>query len=285
MKKLELWLDESGDFSSNDMELKNNPSLVGGVLVEKGAIKSDQLKSIYLSNGSTEVIHLNEMKDNVGLFVKNVFSELLDKIEAFVIFENTERLLNINEDDTYLNVLSHGLIKLYEELVIKYEDIELEVLIAVRSSNKVNYEEIIGKSEYEKYIKKKIIYQDLDSVINKNTISLNLGSARVNPKLMLADIVCNSFLTLGSQKFNGFRNEINRILNSKMYKFSLTECLAETLFNKYILEDKFSDLILLVLSSKSLKNNINRINLILDRFVSLQNGTIHLHLLNISSSD
>ncbi|MCB2289409.1 hypothetical protein LGK97_06470 [Clostridium sp. CS001] len=281
MKKFELWLDESGDFSTNDMELKNNPSLVGGVLSEKGAITIEELKELYISKSGSTTIHLNEMKENVGCFVCDVLNDLTDKVEAFVIFENTERLLNINEDDTYLNVLSQGVVKLYEELVIKYEDIELEVLIAVRSSNKFNYVEIIGQSEYEKHVKKKILYGDLDSIINGNRLNLTLGSARKNQKLMLADIVCNSYLTMGAKKFNGYEDKIIKIMEEKIYKFSLTERLAETLINKYIFEENFSNAILLILTSKSLNGNINRKKLILDRFASLENGTINLHLINI----
>lgn len=281
MKKFQLWLDESGDFLNNDLDPSKNPSLVGGVLITDGAVTTDELKRIYVSESGTNIIHLNEMKDNVGIFVRNVLRELKDKIDAFVIFENSERLLNINEDDTYLNVLSQGIIKLYQELTIKHGDIELEVLIAVRLANKLNYSEIIDKSEYRKYVKKKILYEDLSDIIDESRLGLSFGSARKDQKLMLSDIVCNAYLTIDSKKFKGYKEEILETIEKKIYKFSLTERLADTLLKKYVLEENFCNAILLVLTSKSLKNDHERRKIILDRLTSLDSARINLHLDNI----
>lgn len=281
MKKFELWLDESGDFSKNDLDIRNNPSLVGGVLINNGAVTADELKRLYISKSGTDIIHLNEMKENVGSFVKDVLSYLKDRIEAFVIFENSERLLNINEDDTYLNVLSQGIIKLYEELSIKYGDIELNVLIAIRMANKLNYDEMIDESEYTRYVKKKILYEDLSSIIDQKKLLLKFESARREQKLMLSDIVCNTYLTIDSKKFSGYKDEIQEIMQKKIYKFSLTEKLTDTLLKKYILEENFCNAILLILASKTLKSNDGRKKIILDRLVSLDSGRINLHLDNI----
>lgn len=281
MKKFELWLDESGDFLKNDLDLSNNPSLVGGVLIGDGAITADELKRLYVSKSGTDIIHLNEMKENVGVFVKDVLSNLKDKIEAFVIFQNSERLLNINEDDTYLNVLSQGIIKLYEELTIKYGDIELEVLIAVRLANKLNYSEIINKDEYTRYVKKKVLYEDLSGIIDERRLTLSFGSARRDQKLMLSDIVCNTYLTINSRKYSGYKEDIQEIIQEKIYKFSLTERLADTLLKKYVLEENFCNATLLVLTSKSLKSDHERRKVILDRLTSLDSARINLHLDNI----
>jgi len=59
---LQLWLDESGDFVSDEKEYLN-PSLVGGVLVEKGYITKKIARQIIRK----DYVHYNEESGNENL--------------------------------------------------------------------------------------------------------------------------------------------------------------------------------------------------------------------------
>ena len=98
MKSYELFLDESGSFFENEENLKKNPSLVGGVLMRKGAIgKEDVLKKVL----KRESVHMCEMieEENIGEYAVGVLERIKQIPAYFVIFENNERLRLSNDKE------------------------------------------------------------------------------------------------------------------------------------------------------------------------------------------
>src|SRR5690625_45959 len=179
--QLELWLDESGDFESDDQE-HLNPSLVGGVLVERGAITEEIAREMI----GKDFVHYNKEPGT-----KNI--ELLKKIKAlndhFVVFENKERLKIIDSDTTYLNVLAEGIIRLLLHLSAVYGNFQLHILIATRK-NTVEERGIIDKDRYEYRLRERIIVNLAKNVLtrkNKCDYSIDFDDARTNSLLMLAE--------------------------------------------------------------------------------------------------
>lgn len=191
-KHFELWLDESGDFLREEDKGKN-PSLVGGVLIEKSLGKSLNIPGIL----GSEYIHSNEIKENFGDYAVGVLQRIVEHSGHLVIFENQERLNIVNSDTTYLNVISEGIIQLLQSLAAEHGKIHLDILIAVRldmEKQDLRPGLIIRPEEYGWRLEERLILG-----LARRTLAhhkhwgwnINMDSARKNPKLMLADVVCN----------------------------------------------------------------------------------------------
>lgn len=102
--RLELWLDESGDFK-NDQNPRLNPSLVGGVLIKAEVINEHEAASIL----GKDYVHFT---DESGDFNISKLQALKERGAEFVIFQSAERVTIIDSDTTYLNVLAEGIIQL-----------------------------------------------------------------------------------------------------------------------------------------------------------------------------
>lgn len=128
MAVYELWLDESGNFKNDDL-MENSPSLVGSIFIAKGALDEDSVKEIL----KKEYVHSVEMKgEEYGEYATEVLSNAAKKGAEFVVFENEERIKIIDGDTTYLNIISEGIIQLLQYLTLKDDNVELDILIAVR---------------------------------------------------------------------------------------------------------------------------------------------------------
>lgn len=157
MKSYELFLDESGSFFENEENLKKNPSLVGGVLMRKGAIgKEDVLKKVL----KRESVHMCEMieEENIGEYAVGVLERIKQIPAYFVIFENNERLRLSNDKELYLNIISEGILNLAEKISLEKSDesIELDVLIATRVDLESENNKKIEKERYDQMILEKI---------------------------------------------------------------------------------------------------------------------------------
>lgn len=238
--ELELWLDESGEFKYDDNKSRN-PSLVGGVLVKKGDI-TEATAEKFIGRKTIHYTELNDGTENMRLleWVKQNKGE-------FVIFENKERVKIIDGDTTYLNVLAEGIIRLLSHLSAVHQDFMLRILIATRKNMEVEESELIAKKEYEKRLTEGIIRGlARESLTNKNSwdYDVKFGDARDDFRLMLADGVCNTYLTRsGRRKFTDAQRErINQLYNEQ-YIFSFFEHTGKAKLKRLLAEGNIGEVI------------------------------------------
>lgn len=139
-REFELWLDESGNFTNDAKTARRgfNPSLVGGILVEKR-----QGKNFFSQKRIEEVIpedysHGNEESrdESYAKFQRIVSTcEKIEKEGGFarlVVFSNEECIMVIDNNLTYQNIMAEGLKQTIEWLKSQFQDIKLHVVIARR---------------------------------------------------------------------------------------------------------------------------------------------------------
>lgn len=128
----ELWLDESGDFE-NDAKAVNagkKPSLIGGLLVKKGTFSEVAINTVI-----PESFHATKEKNPV--IVARKFKSICDIIfkdadNRFVVFNNEEKILILDNNLTYQNILIEGIVKLLNWMKIEYQHFHLDMIIANR---------------------------------------------------------------------------------------------------------------------------------------------------------
>lgn len=237
-KQFELWLDESGDFEDEKKE-GWNPSLVGGVLVEKGNITEESAREMI----GRDYIHYTDEAGSENM-------KLLEKIKEangrFVIFENKERVKIIDGDTTYLNVLAEGIIQLLLRLSAMYQDFTLNILIATRKRITEGYG-IISEEAYENRLRERIIVglaRNLLTRKNNWDYKIEFGDARYLPRLMLADGVCNTYLTrTAPNKFTREQRERIVELYDEPFIFSFFEHSTRTEMERLLAEGNVSDVL------------------------------------------
>lgn len=233
--ELELWLDESGDFE-NDQKTHLNPSLVGGVLVKKGDITEEKARQIIGRN----YVHYNEEAGSENM-------KLIERIKEangeFVIFGNEERVKIIDGDTTYLYVLAEGIVRLLTHLSALYQDFTLKVVIATRKNMedaKENKSSIIERTRYEKLLRERIIAGlARESLTNQNNWDyyIKFDDARTSSQLMLADGVCNTYLTrTAKRKFTDEQRDRIAQLYDEQYIFSFLEHTEKTKLKRLLAE-------------------------------------------------
>jgi hypothetical protein len=234
---LELWLDESGDFV-NDHKTFLNPSLVGGVLIEKGKITEERARKII----GRDYIHFNEESGNKNLAM---LEEVRKNNGEFVIFQNKERVKIIDSDTTYLNILAEGIIQLLLRLSAIHGDFELDILIATRK-NMVKGYGILAKEEYENRLRERIIVGLARKVLtrkNRWKYHIHFDDARTSSRLMLSDGVCNTFLTKTSSKFDELQKQRIDEMYNHLYIFSFFENSVKKDLERWLAEGNISDVI------------------------------------------
>lgn len=283
VKKFELWIDESGDFKK-ETNLKKNPSLVGGVLVEKDSFSQALIKQI-LNN---DFVHSNEMdSDTFGEYAVELLSKIRNKNGELVIFENEERLEIIDSNTTYLNILSEGIIQLLQLLAAQHGNIELELLIAVRLDMEIQDSspgQIINHEEYIKRLEEKIIIGLARRALSNSkhwSWSIKLASARKDQRLMLADVVCNSYLTKSSKKFNDIQREELKALYNETYLFTVFEKSTKAYIKKLLGEGEIGEAIFEVYTIEEKINKKELVQIIINKLRMLDDEGIRIQLLNI----
>lgn len=234
---LELWLDESGDFVS-DYKDTLNPSLVGGVLVEKGAITEEIAERMI----GKDYVHFNQESGNKNLAV---LEEIKQKKGNLIVFENKERIKIIDGDTTYLNVLAEGIIQLLLRLSAMYGDFELDIFVATRKNMETGYG-IIEEKEYEDRLRERIIVGLARKFLtrkNKWKYDVHFGDARKSTMLMLADGVCNTYLTRTSSKFNPEQKRRIGELYEDQFVFSFFENSTKHEMERRLAEGDLSEVI------------------------------------------
>ncbi|SOC19505.1 hypothetical protein SAMN05880501_1119 [Ureibacillus xyleni] len=276
--RFELWLDESGDFEKNDQNLRLNPSLVGGVLVRNSSIDECEAENIL---GKTFV----HFTDESGDFNISKLKALKERDAEFVIFQNAERVMIIDSNTTYLNVLSEGIIQLLLQLSAAYGDFELDILVATRK-NVVEGRGIIRPEEYEKRLRERIIVGLARKALTKENdwkYKIHFDDARTNKKLMLADGVCNTYLTRTSTKFTAEQKELIEDYYSSELVFSFFEDNVEKEILRWITEGNLSDAIFQIYAEDGLDEKDYLLELALNRLQKLDDHSKKIQLSQLSS--
>lgn len=275
----EIWLDESGDFVSDIENQKLNPSLVGGLLIKVGIIDEVEAGKIL----DKEYVHFNE--ENGGVSIE-VLRRIAQYSGDFVVFENRERLLIIDSDVTYLNILSEGIIKLLLFLNAKHGDFELDIRVATRKNTVKGYG-ILSEEEYEKRLREKVVLGLARNTLTRKSewkYRISFDDARTSKRLMLADCICNTYLTRTSGKFIQEHKQIIDSLYKKEYMFPIFENTAETEMKRAIAEGKFGDVIFeLYFNSDFNEQREKYLELTLDRLQDFNQFALKNHLMSIST--
>ena len=211
--KFELWLDESGNFSKEN-EKTGAPSIVGGILVQ---VKNDNdnwtselvKKTREAYNIIEKYIHGTELRGTqYGGMAVSLLAESIEHDARLVVFENKERIDIVNSDMTYLNILAEGIIQLFQTLASEYDGIELSILAANRvkvDGMEERKETILLKhKEYKERLEEKIALGLARRTLQNQSNwkwTFQLDSAKNNPRLMIADVVCHSWFVQDGNKF------------------------------------------------------------------------------------
>ncbi|MBQ3763008.1 MAG: DUF3800 domain-containing protein [Clostridia bacterium] len=192
-KQFDLYLDESGNFDSDDFSKNRNPSLVGGVLCPTPVMTPSTINRLI-----DHTIHANKAYDKERFF--GIIDSLLNLGGRIVIFENNERVHILDADTTYLNIITEGLTKLLRDLhnEMPQANIRINILIATRQNSaerdKGNLIRIMS-DEYLKRIEEKMYVALGRNKIDHVTFEISYDNALKNKRLMFADIICNTWLT------------------------------------------------------------------------------------------
>lgn len=285
-KIFELWLDESGRFE-NDQNLSRNPSLVGGVLVEKDKLNIKKISDIL----ELDFVHSNEINsDEFGNFAIKVLTKTRENNGNMVIFENAERLEIVDSTTTYLNIISEGIIQLIQLLSAEHGQIELNVLVAVRLDmvrQDLVKGLIIKHEEYVSRLEERItigLARRLLSTNSKWKWSIQLASARKDKRLMLADVVCNTWLTRsGPRRFTDKNREEISKLYLKKHRFTVFEKATSSYIKRLIAEGDLSGAIFEVYTSQEKILKADLVDIILRRLSLLGSEGMRLQLLNLKN--
>jgi len=278
MKHFGLWLDESGDFDKDDKNKKKNPSLVGGVLFEKGNIKDSVINEII----PEKAFHANEIKNKYAENVLPRINLLTEKKGVPVIFENKERMMIVDSTITYLNVLSEGIIHLIQLLAVEYQHFSLEVLIATRKDmeNKKN-DSLIDQEEYKQRLQERVFLGLAKRTITNfemNDLNLKFADARKDKRLMIADLICNCWLTRTSKKFDDSQQQLLEKKYPEEFRFSLIEYSNEMSIKRMLADGEFAEAIIKLYTTNKYIDRIKTEKFILEQLKTLTDVNLNSHL-------
>lgn len=258
MKKFELWLDESGRFQDEEYKSKDfmEGSLVGGALVDLDVFKTNG------ENIIERKIHSNELKsDKAAEIVIPILEKAKNKRVEFVIFQNDKKVSILDDNITYLNVLCDGIVKLIKKLLLQHGSIDINVIYASRKLMGEGNTGIIDKDLYYERLKEKLEIEFAKYAIPKDPRKLkyNLRYENANRsdtnkeerKVNLADVICNTYLTRNSSKFNNEHRKILQELFNPEYIFYVFEKNSEENVKRLYEEGNISQALLEIFSSNS----------------------------------
>lgn len=252
MKSYELWLDESGDFNNDQNKTRKdaNPSLIGGLLIENRTFPDSYVNSILPEEGTYHSVNESDQLVRFRQIEKKLFKNSFNK---FIVFSNQERIMILDNNLTYLNIISEGILQLIKHLKAQYGEIHLKIVIANRVDTTTGQRpenSVVSSDEYIKRLKEKLLVGGFDNSISDKEWELQTASARKDKRLMLADIVCNTFFTrYRERKFDvDERNYIERIYNDsqKTIVFTVFESLLEKEFKHNIIENRIGEAVSII---------------------------------------
>ncbi len=272
-----MYLDESGSFKKDKDSVKRgkNPSLIGGVLFEENNFTLNHINQII----GTESIHCTEDKDVEKQFQR--FMQINANNVQLILFQNTECIWILDNNLTYLNIMTEGIIKTLTYLKQKYGDILLKVLIANRvdtTANLPKMESVVQKDVYIKRLQEKLILSSLDKQIKKDDWQIEKASAREDKRLMIADIVCNTFYMRNLKFPKPMQEEITKIYQdkNKTIIFSVLESFAEKEFTKYLLENRLGEAVSLLCQRKDENFIADKMRLVQEKLLIMTRSEIEL---------
>ena len=219
MREYELWLDESGDFEPDSQTHKKRyPSIVGGVLIEKGRLSDNEIRRLANPDPGAGIPHAVDMKDKVESVILPALETLCAHGGKLVYFENRERISHLGNRELYCRVLAAGLLQLTQYLSAA-GPFALDVFVAVRYApdggllRQITPEEYRG--ELSAYVRR--AYADAGVRLAPDChIYVSVLSARREHRLFLADYACNSRMTRKSHKFDaGTRRRLEALFDSR----------------------------------------------------------------------
>lgn len=254
MKHFELWLDESGEFDNDRQKARKGMSVshIGGLLTESGTFPMSRVERII----QEDFFHSTEEANADLQFAR--FQKLAATDARFVLFQNEECILVLDHNLTYQNMMAEGLIKLIKRLKSECGDITLRILIANRiiDRNK-KYDggrsNLVPPEHYVQRLKERIIMAGLRESVPGTDWTLQTASARTDKRLMLADIVCNTFLTRNTKfrKNPAQSGLINQIYEDpeKTLRWPVFEMSVESEFLKAMTENRLGEAVAVLCQS------------------------------------
>ena len=244
-KKYELWLDESGNFEDKEAKrIKENPSLIGGILVEKEVVDNIKFDEII----SQKHNHATEMGYEEK---KKYLLETLEKVKEdyrvkLFYIENPNYEYEKSNRQFYLRMMAEGLLQLMQVLNAENESVELDVIIAQRQDvTAKSNQRRINEKEYiyliQKYIENKK-KQNKILLHKKSRLSFYLDSAYRNPKLWLADYASHVRYRMNSKLFHDSKTRL-KLLFSDAYLFTINEVTTTSYINKLLSNNMVADAI------------------------------------------
>lgn len=284
VKEFELWLDESGDFDNDEQKVKRGlkPSLIGGVLVEKG--KFDKKIDSIISNDSNSFSHATEENAQIQF---DKFEKIIENAKPengfvrFVVFNNEECIMVIDNNITYQNIMAGGIPETIKWLKETYnrDTIKLNVIIANRV-NTTNNNQIVEIDEYYNKLRERLIVIGLkDNIIQDKDWGLERKSARKEKKLMIADNICNAFLTRDNKFHDNQSERINSIYNNEdmTLVFPVIQHLITSTFDDLIMEGKIGEAVAVICQHDDTDHIKKCMKKVEKRLVQMNTGDMELH--------
>ena len=247
MRRFELWLDESGDFTNDrkKVERGEKPSLIGGLLIENNTFADQEVSMIISEEGTYHSVDMRDQLDRFRKIDERLFRNPANKL---VVFSNQECIMILDNNITYQNIMSQGILQILKYLNAQYGDVFLRVVIANRVDTTTGEDptvSVVKNEEYVKRLREKLLVDGLQESITEEEWELQNASARSDKRLMLADIVCNTFYT--RHRKNKFTQEEREYIEGvysdpdKTLVFSVFESVLEKEFTDYLLQNKVGE--------------------------------------------
>ncbi len=265
--KFELYLDESGNFEDDDLNMGKTPSFVGGVLCPAHVMSVKNINSMI--DGP---IHAMECYDKEKFF--GIIERLLKLGGRIILFENPERVHILDGDTTYLNIITEGLTKLLRDLHTEFPEanLEINILIATRQNSeereKGNLIRIM-EDEYKKRFEEKMFVSLGRNKIDHVEFSFSFANAKKEKRLMFADVICNTWLTRkGIYKFNAEDRVRITALYANSSRYEVYEDPDAGYLRRLISESRIGEAIAQLCTHKNLKQNVLDVReILMDRIV------------------
>ena len=203
MREYELWLDESGDFNQSS-QMKDHPSIVGGVLIEKGQLSDEEITQLVNAKANGGDAHGTTMgMKQVEKIMLPALEMICHRNGKLVYFENKEHISTYSNRQLYLRILASGIVQLMQYLG-KDGSFGIDVTIAVRyvpdgqgALDKIQEEEYVDN--LRRYIQEQWMSGAFDIDIHTR-MNICIMSARRERRLQLADYACNCRFTCHKRK-------------------------------------------------------------------------------------
>lgn len=275
-KNYELWLDESGNFE-NQKNMDRNPSLVGGILIEKENINYNAIENYFKEKDS----HACEIKGNKSQTVMPALKWIQEQGAHFVCFENKERVEESSGRALYMRIFTSGIIQLLRELSSEGEGFSLNILAALRIDIHAEREARIPDDEYlktmEEYVRSAVKHRMLD--LHPDTVvNIVIASARVEAKLQFADFVCNARLTRNSRGFSDEDRVVLSSLYEEKYIFSVNENVTLGMIDTYLSEHRYASALLELYTTREQVDYLSVSQKIIERLCHASYKVTQVHL-------